>query len=83
VAVPQNLQLPRPAEYVHLHEAGPKSIGETPLYHLYLHQNYLVTSAVMSFGFSVSDFLAVIELANKIRRDFGDAPKQFNDIFDE
>lgn len=34
----------------------------------------------MSFGFSVGDFLAVIELANKIRRDFVGAPKQFQDI---
>ncbi|KAK8000389.1 hypothetical protein PG990_012989 [Apiospora arundinis] len=34
----------------------------------------------MSFGFSVGDFLAVIELANKIRKDFASAPKQFQDI---
>jgi hypothetical protein len=37
----------------------------------------------MSFGFSVGDFLAVLELAKKIRREFIDAPGQFNDISDE
>ena len=34
----------------------------------------------MSFGFSVGDFLAVIQLANKIRKDFVGAPSQFSDI---
>jgi hypothetical protein len=28
----------------------------------------------MSFGFSVGDFIKVIELAKKIRKDFVDAP---------
>ncbi|KAK8851947.1 ankyrin repeat protein [Apiospora arundinis] len=37
----------------------------------------------MSFGFSVGDFLAVIELANRIRKDFVSAPKQFQDISTE
>ena len=37
----------------------------------------------MSFGFSVSDILAVIELASKIRKEFVDAPSQFKDISDE
>jgi hypothetical protein len=37
----------------------------------------------MSFGFSVGDFIAVIELANKIRKDFVDAPAQFKAISDE
>lgn len=37
----------------------------------------------MSFGFSVGDFLAVLELANKIRREFVDAPTQFKDISNE
>jgi ElaB/YqjD/DUF883 family membrane-anchored ribosome-binding protein len=37
----------------------------------------------MSFGFSVGDFLAVIELANKIRRDFNGAPDQFKEIAQE
>ncbi|OAL04266.1 hypothetical protein IQ06DRAFT_96048 [Phaeosphaeriaceae sp. SRC1lsM3a] len=36
----------------------------------------------MSFGFSVGDFLAVIQLANKIRKDFLGAPSQFSDITD-
>jgi hypothetical protein len=36
----------------------------------------------MSFGFSVGDFLAVITLANKIRKDFVGAPNQFSDISD-
>jgi hypothetical protein len=37
----------------------------------------------MSFGFSIGDFIAAIELANKIRKEFADAPSQFNDISDE
>ncbi|KAE8165265.1 hypothetical protein BDV40DRAFT_297588 [Aspergillus tamarii] len=37
----------------------------------------------MSFGFSIGDFLAVIELANKIRKEFVDAPSQFKAINDE
>jgi hypothetical protein len=37
----------------------------------------------MSFGFSIGDFIAAIELANKIRKEFADAPRQFNDISDE
>lgn len=36
----------------------------------------------MSFGFSVGDFLAVIKLANKIRKDFVGAPSQFSSISD-
>jgi len=37
----------------------------------------------MSFGSSVSDFLAVLELINKIRRGFISAPSQFKNISDE
>jgi hypothetical protein len=37
----------------------------------------------MSFGFSVGDFLAAIELANKIRSRFVDAPRQFQAISSE
>jgi hypothetical protein len=37
----------------------------------------------MSFGFSVGDFIAAIELANKIRKDFVSAPEQFKKISDE
>jgi hypothetical protein len=37
----------------------------------------------MSFGFSVGDFLAVIELINKIRREFISAPSQFKNISNE
>ena len=37
----------------------------------------------ISFGFSVGDFITVIELANKIRKDFVDAPNQVKAIFDE
>jgi hypothetical protein len=37
----------------------------------------------MSFRFSISDFLAVIELTNKIRREFISAPSQFKNISDE
>ncbi|RFU33238.1 hypothetical protein B7463_g3094, partial [Scytalidium lignicola] len=34
----------------------------------------------MSFGFGVGDFIAAIELANKIRKEFIDAPSQFKAI---
>jgi hypothetical protein len=37
----------------------------------------------MSFGFSIGDFIRALELANKIRRNFVDAPSQFKDISDE
>ena len=37
----------------------------------------------MSFGFSVGDFIAAIEFANKIRREFVYAPSQFKAISDE
>jgi len=36
----------------------------------------------MSFGFGVSDFLAVIGLANKIRKDFAGAPSAFKGALD-
>jgi hypothetical protein len=36
----------------------------------------------MSFGFGVGDFLAVIELANKIRKDFAGAPDEFKGALD-
>jgi hypothetical protein len=42
-----------------------------------------VLDITMSFGFSVADFIAAIELANKIRKEFVSAPKQFKDISDE
>jgi hypothetical protein len=42
-----------------------------------------VLDIIMSFGFSVGDFIAAIELANKIRKEFVDAPSQFKDISDE
>jgi hypothetical protein len=37
----------------------------------------------MSFGFSLGDFVAAIQLANKIRKEFTDAPSQFKAISDE
>jgi hypothetical protein len=37
----------------------------------------------MSFGFSIADFVTIIELANKIRKKFVGAPTQFKSIFDE
>lgn len=37
----------------------------------------------MSFGFSIGDFIAVIEHAKRIRKDFVDAPSQFKAISDE
>ncbi|CZR52360.1 related to 2-5A-dependent ribonuclease [Phialocephala subalpina] len=37
----------------------------------------------MSFGFSVGDFIAAIELANRIRKEFVNAPGQFKAVSDE
>jgi hypothetical protein len=37
----------------------------------------------MSISFGVGDFIAVYQLANKIRKEFADAPSQFKDISDE
>ncbi|KAB8304031.1 hypothetical protein EYC80_005377 [Monilinia laxa] len=37
----------------------------------------------MSFGFGIGDILAVIELAQKIRKEFSDAPSQYRAISDD
>ncbi|KAI0593638.1 hypothetical protein F4775DRAFT_586693 [Biscogniauxia sp. FL1348] len=37
----------------------------------------------MSFGFSIGDFLAVFQLASKIRKEFVNAPNQFKQISDD
>ncbi|RMJ13402.1 hypothetical protein CDV36_006950 [Fusarium kuroshium] len=37
----------------------------------------------MSFGFGVGDFIAVLKLANGVRKDFQSAPSQFEDISNE
>ncbi|PMD63451.1 uncharacterized protein K444DRAFT_556103, partial [Hyaloscypha bicolor E] len=37
----------------------------------------------MSFGFSVGDFVAVLQLANDVRKQFVDAPSQFKAISEE
>ena len=37
----------------------------------------------MSFGFSIGDFLTVIERANNIRTNFVGAPAQFKALSDE
>jgi hypothetical protein len=42
-----------------------------------------VRDITMSFGFSVGDFIAAVELANKIRMEFVDAPGQFKAVSDE
>jgi hypothetical protein len=42
-----------------------------------------VLDITMSFGFSVGDFIAAIKLANRIRKEFVDAPSQFKAISDE
>ncbi|EKV18834.1 hypothetical protein PDIG_07070 [Penicillium digitatum PHI26] len=34
----------------------------------------------MSFGVGVGDLLSILTLAHKLRRDFVDAPRQFNSI---
>jgi hypothetical protein len=39
-------------------------------------------NATMSFGFSIGDFITVLQLANQIRTRFVDAPEQFKAISD-
>lgn len=66
-------------------------LSRSPLYPIPLSVNLpprvlftkLCLTFTMSFGFSVGDFIAVIELAKKIRKDFVGAPKQLKDISDE
>jgi hypothetical protein len=50
--------------------------------HFYLLKKHPGTHVTMSFGFSVGDFLAVIQLANKIRKDFASAPSEFKGALD-
>ncbi len=49
----------------------------------YCTNNRAVFAITMSFGFSVGDFIAAIELTKKIRKEFMTAPSQFKDISDE
>ena len=42
-----------------------------------------VFDATMSISFGVGDLIAVYQLANKIRKEFVNAPSQFKDISDE
>jgi len=37
----------------------------------------------MSFGFSIGDFITVLQLVNDVRKQFVGAPDQFKDISDE
>lgn len=37
----------------------------------------------MSFGYSTGDFLALLELANELRKRFQDAPTQYKDVSNE
>jgi hypothetical protein len=39
--------------------------------------------STMSFGFSVGDFITVLQLANQIRQRFVDAPERFKAISEE
>jgi len=56
--------------------------GAEVLWYPYLLQKYIGTNTTMSFGFSIGDFLAVIQLANKIRKDFASAPREFKGALD-
>ena len=40
-------------------------------------------TCIMSFGYSISDFIIVVQLANKVRRRFVDSPAQFQAISGE
>jgi hypothetical protein len=37
----------------------------------------------MSFGFSIGDFITILQLAKEIRKEFVDAPSQFKAVSDE
>jgi hypothetical protein len=40
-------------------------------------------TVTMSFGYSVGDCIAILQLANKVRERFDDAPEQFKAISNE
>jgi hypothetical protein len=42
-----------------------------------------VLNIAMNFGFSVGDFVPILQLANDIRKQFVDAPSQFRAISEE
>jgi hypothetical protein len=61
-----------------------------PVLQLHLHQpsflsdsDNTIFKATMSFGFSVGDFLAVLQLAGRVRQRFVAAPEQFKGISNE
>jgi hypothetical protein len=37
----------------------------------------------MSFGYSIGDFLALLQLANELRKWFEDAPTQYREVSNE
>ncbi|WYZ35708.1 hypothetical protein EsH8_X_000355 [Colletotrichum jinshuiense] len=49
----------------------------------WFHSVYGFERVIMSFGFSAGDFLAVYQIANKVRKEFIGAPGQFKHISDE
>jgi hypothetical protein len=64
--------------------SGATLIYSLPSFNIFL-LNLLspVLTVAMSFGFSVSDFVAILQLANDIRKQFVDAPSQFRAISEE
>ena len=46
-------------------------------------ERYCLAISKMSFGFSIGDFIAVMELANRVRKEFVAAPSQFKSLSDE
>jgi len=67
-----------PTTYIFRLGATTRSVIFSPSYNIASELNI-----TMSFGFSVGDFITAIELANKIRKEFVDAPSQFKAISDE
>ena len=49
----------------------------------FLSSTICIYATEMSFGFSIGDFIAVIDLVNRVRKAFVGAPGQFRDISDE
>lgn len=50
---------------------------------LLLTRSQSTISVTMSFGFSIGDFISVLQFANYTRKQFVDAPSQFKEISDE
>lgn len=68
-------------------EAGPNFINATTSFYFSFSFIYDIDSTTftvtMSFGYSIGDYIAILQLVNKVRERFDDAPEQFKAISNE